>query len=130
MSVVNQSPSIGRRAVVGMVGLAVIVGIVVVFSGALTRSTDIEARAEEMRAETARIEAQVLEGERELEYVESKDFFEWEARAIGFGEEDEQPFVLPPDAPPPPPIVPIGPQLDEAAAMAPFDAWMELLFGA
>ena len=37
--------------------------------------------------------------------------------------------ALPEDAPAPGPITPIGP-LDEAVQMAPFDAWMELLFGA
>lgn len=130
MNALHRAPSTGKRVVAGLLGLALVVAIVVVFSGTLTRSTDIEAQAEQVRAETARIAAQVEEGERELEFVTSDDFIDWRARAVGFGEKDEQPFTLADDAPSPQPIVPIGPQEGRAAAKAPFDAWMELLFGA
>lgn len=130
MNALRRAPSAGRRAIAGLIGLALVIGIVVVFSGTLTRSTDIETLAEEVRAETARVEAQVVEGEHELEYVASDAFIEWRARAVGFGEPREQPFMLPENAPSPEPIVPIGPQAGRARTMAPFDAWMELLFGA
>ena len=130
MSTLRQAPSAGRRALAGLIGLAVLVGVVVVFSGTLTRSTDTEAQAEQMRAETARIAEQVEAGELELEFVETPDFVDWQARAIGFGQKGEQPFTLPEGAPSPRPIVPIGPQSDGQQTKAPIDAWMELLFGA
>ena len=110
-------------------GLALAVGLLVVFSGALTRSTDIESRAEAARAEVELSQQQLEETQAEQEFIKTQEFILWQARVNGYGEPDETRFGLPDDAPSPAPIVPIGPQ-DEDAPMAPFDAWMELLFGA
>jgi len=130
MSSLRQAPLFGRRALAIAAGLLLVAGIVVVFSGTLTRSTDIEAQAEQARAERDLAAAEVAAGELELKFIESEDFIQWQARALGLGEKDEQPFTLPEDAPPPEPIVPIGPQDPGYQPMAPFEAWMELLFGA
>lgn len=130
MSLLSGMPAFGRRALAAVVGLALIFGILVVFSGTLTRSTDAEAAEAQARAERDLMAAEVEAGRLELDYVRSDDFIEWQARAFGLGGPDEQLFRLPEDAPPPDPIVSIGPQEDTAPAKAPFDAWMDLLFGA
>ena len=129
MTLLRQLPSMGLRAVAAIVGLSVLVGIIIAFSGALDRSTEVEAQAERIRAETALMQAQVEAGEAEIEFVESDDFVRWQARALELGKAGEQPFALPPDAPQPEPIVPIGPHTGEQDPAAPFDAWMEMLFG-
>jgi len=132
MSALRQAPILGRRALLVVLTLAVIVGLIVIFSGSLTRSTDIGAQADQARAEVAARELELAAGEAELEFFESKDFIRWQARVHGFGEkaEGETRFTLPEDAPAPAPITPIGPQDGGAQAIAPFDAWMEMLFGA
>ncbi len=129
MSSLRQAPVIGRRALLLLAGLLLLAAIVIVFGGALTRSTDVETRAEQARAEFARVEEAVHAGEHELAFIETDAFFDWQGRAYGFGESNERPFVLE-DAPPPAPITPIGPQDATGEQAAPFDAWMELLFGA
>lgn len=129
MSSLRQAPLIGRRALAVVVTLAIGVGLVVVFSGSLTRSTDIESQAEEARAEVAFHAYQLAETEAEQAFIGTRDFILWQARVNGYGEPGEVRFALPEGAPSPAPITPIGPQA-EAEAMAPFDAWMELLFGA
>ena len=110
-------------------GLFVTVGLVLVFGGALTRSTDIEANAAQARAANAALEAQVAAGKAELLFFESDAFVLQQARALGFGEEGERLFSLPDDAPPPDPITPLGGGDSDDSIAAPFDAWMELLFG-
>ena len=132
MSALRQAPLLGRRVLSVVLALAVVVGLIVIFSGSLTRSTDIEARADQARAEVAARELELAAGEAELEFFGNKDFIRWQARVHGFGEkaEGETRFTLPVDAPSPVPITPIGPQDTGAQATAPFDAWMELLFGA
>jgi hypothetical protein len=107
----------------------VVGGIVVLLGGSLSRSTDVEAQADRARAEIAEIEKLHAAGERELRFVETRDFIRWQATFYGLGEAGERPFVLE-GAPSPEPIVPIGPQDGEGETVAPFDAWMELLFGA
>ena len=129
MSALRRAPTVGRRALLLVITIAVVVGVVVVLSGSLTRSTDVEAQAERARAEIAEIEQLYEAGQRELRFVATEEFIRWQARVYGFGEPGERPFSLD-DAPSPKPIVPIGPQDDGAEARAPFDAWMELLFGA
>ena len=131
MSSLRQAPLLGRRALAAVAGLALVIGLVIVFSGSLTRSTDIEAQAEQARAEVAARELELAAGEAEQEFFETDVFIRWQARTLGFGQKSqgETLFALPEDAPAPGPITPIGP-LDEAVQMAPFDAWMELLFGA
>lgn len=129
MSSLRQAPLIGRRALAVVVALVIVVGLVVVFSGSLTRSTDTASRAEEARAELAARQRELAETEAEREFIETEAFIRWQARVNGWGEADEIFFSLPDDAPEPAPITPIGPLVD-AEPMAPFEAWMELLFGA
>ena len=130
MSSLRQTWFHGRRALGTILGLVVVIGLLAVFTGTLTRSTDSETRAEQARGEIAVLEARVAAGEQELTFIESDAFVEQQARAFGFGEKGETRFALPPDAPEPPAIVPIGPVDAGGPAKAPFDAWMDLLFGA
>ncbi|MEX1296394.1 MAG: hypothetical protein AB1Z67_09510 [Candidatus Limnocylindrales bacterium] len=129
MSSLHQVPVVGRRALVVVIGLAVTVALVVVFSGALTRSTDTASRAEAARAEVLARQLELEETQAEQEHIKSRAAILWQARVNGWGEPGETRFALPDDAPEPPPITPIGPP-DAAEPLAPFDAWMELLFGA
>lgn len=119
----------GRRAAVVVFGLFVLAGLVLVFAGSLTRSTDLEAEAARMEAEIARMEEQVAAGEAELRFIQTDAFHLWRARAEGYGEAGEIRFALPPGAPSPEPVVPLGPSRSSETTRAPFDAWMDLLFG-
>lgn len=130
MSTLRQAPLIGRRALAIVVGVAAVVGLVVVFSGTLDRSTDVEGRAEQAQAE---VEARRLELEASVDeqaFFATDAFIRWQARVHGYGQkpQGETRFALPPDAPAPAPIRPIGPRHTNRE-MAPFDGWMELLFG-
>ena len=129
MSSLRQLPTIGRRALAAIVACAVVVGLVIVFSGSLTRSTDTESQAEQSRAEVQARQRVLEETEAEQAFIESREFILWQARVNGWGRAGEIRFALPEGAPEPAPIRPIGPQ-DEEPPLAPFDAWMELLFGA
>ncbi len=129
MSSLRQAPLLGRRALAIVVALALVGGLVVVFSGTLTRSTDTESRAEQARAEVLARQLELAETEAEQDHITSRESIAWQARVNGWGKPGEIRFALPDDAPEPAPITPIGPQ-DAAQPMAPFDAWMELLFGA
>jgi hypothetical protein len=119
-----------RNAATTLLGLFVAVGLLLVFSGTLTRSTDIEAKAATARAEKAALQTLVESGRAELEFVETEAFVQQMARSIGMGDAGEQPFALDAAAPSPQPIIPLGSQDDRGVETAPFEAWMELLFGA
>ncbi len=129
MSALRQAPRIGRRALVVVVSLVIAIGLIVVFSGVLTRSTDIELRVQEAQVQVEARELELAASVEEREFLETDAFVLWQARVHGFGHRNERRFVLPDDAPEPQPITPIGP-LDTEQAMAPFEAWMDLLFGA
>lgn len=129
MSSFRQAPLIGRRALAVVIGLALVVGLVVVFSGSLTRSTDTGSRAEAAEADVQARTLVLEETKAEREFIETPEFARWQGRALGYGEPGEIRFALPDDAPSPAPIPPIGPQ-EATEPMTPFDAWMELLFGA
>jgi hypothetical protein len=130
MSDSGRRPLPRKSAATLVLGLFLTLGLVVVFSGTLTRSTGLETEAERSRAELAALQARVESGAAELAFVDSEAFVEQSARSIGFGEPGEQPFDLEPNAPSPAPIVPLGSVAGVGGEAAPFDAWMELLFGA
>lgn len=130
MTAPRPGPLQGRRAAGLVFGLFVVGGLLLVFAGTLARSTDIEAQAEKARAEVAALEARVAQGNAEIAFFESDAFVQQEARVLGLGEKGESRFGLPEDAPLPEPIVPLGSGAAGESAQAPFEAWMELLFGA
>lgn len=121
----------GRRAAVIVFGLFVTIGLVVVFAGALSRSAHIEAEAARLRLEVRALETAVAAVDAEMAFIGGQEFVRQQARREGFGDRDrdERLFELPRNAPSPEPIEPIGGARQAAAGRAPFDAWMELLFG-
>jgi len=120
-----------RRGAAAIVfGLFVAGGIVFVFAGTLARATELEAQAAQARAEIAALEARTEAGRNEIEFIKSDAFIEQQARAAGYGLKGEQRFRLPDDAPSPPAITSLGTTTGSATAGSPFEAWMELLFGA
>ncbi len=130
MSSLGRGPFQGRRAAAAVFGLFVIAGLVLVFSGTLARSTASEAEAARLQAEIALLEARVEAGAAEISFLETEASVAWQARVHGYGEPGEIPFELPPNAPSPEPIVPLGGGTPEDGARAPIDAWLDLLFGA
>jgi len=129
MTSLRQTSVHGRRALRLVVGLVIVIGLIVVFAGTLTRSTDIETRAERARAEIAALEDRAAAGRAEVAFFGSDHFIRQQARALGFGEKGEVPFALSEGAPSPEPIEPIGPREVGGPAKAPLEAWVELLFG-
>ena len=119
-----------RGAVALVFGSFVAIGVVLVFAGTLARATELEAEAVQASAAVALLEDRLVAGNSEIEFLDTDRFVEQQARAIGFGTRGEQPFALPDDAPSPPPIVPLGEAAEQQRPATPFDAWMELLFGA
>jgi cell division protein FtsB len=128
----STGPSALRRgsAAALVLGLFVAVGIIVVFAGTLTRATEVEEEAARARAELALLNERVEAGRAEIEFIETDRFVEQQARAAGFGTRGERAFRLPDDAPSPPPVAMLGADAEGVAASSPFEAWMELLFGA
>jgi cell division protein FtsB len=120
----------GRGAAAVVVGLLLVAGLILVFSGTLTRSTDLESRAAQARAEVAAQQARVDAGRAEVEFLQTDTFIQQQARALGWGARNETLFALPADAPSPRPVPAIGSEGADQQATAPLDAWMELLFGA
>lgn len=130
MSPLPRGPFERRSAASLVFGLFVAGGLVLVFTGTLARSTDLEAQAEEARTEIAALQARVASGRSEVEFTESEPFIEQYARTLGLGKRNETIFRLSEDAPSPPPITPIGSTSAVGPPAAPIQAWMELLFGA
>lgn len=130
MSFLRRGPSERRGAAALVFTLLVATAVVLIFTGALTRSTSTEADAERARRELALLEQQRDAGAAEVEFLETSAFVQQMARSIGYGERGEIAFQLEPDAPSPRPIIPLGSERLGEGAQAPFEAWMELLFGA
>lgn len=120
----------GRRAAATVFGLFVVVGLVLVFSGTLARSTDIEAEVTRLGAAIEVLEARVEAGKEEITFLDTEAGVRWMARVQGFGQPDEVLFSLQPNAPSPQPIVPLGGSVRQSRTGAPIDAWLDLLFGA
>ena len=113
-----------------MFGLFVAGGLLLVFASTLTRSTHLEAQAEEARAEIAALEERFAAGRAEVEFMKGEPFVEQYARGLGYGKDSETVFTLEEDSPSPVPITPIGSEAQDGLPAAPFEAWMELLFDA
>ena len=130
MSLLRRASRERRNAATLVLLLFVALALVLVFTGTLTRSTDLGAAAAEARAEVDGLDERWHIGQDEVRFLESEEFIDQVARTVGFGARNEQPFRLPADAPSPAPVVPLGSNVTASAGQAPFEAWMELLFGA
>jgi hypothetical protein len=105
------------------------VWLVLVFGRAVAQSNTVAAQAAGLQAQDAALSGQLTERQQELQVIQSPAFVALEARAYGYGAEDEHVFALRPGAPAPPTITPLGQQPAPPALRTPFDSWMELLFG-
>lgn len=109
------------------------VWLVIVFAKALGDVDRATARRAAVAAEAATLQARLDADHRELALVQTDGFQRLQARAYGMGEPGEIAFSLPPDAPPPPAITPLGDARPATAGTrtttAPLDAWLTILFG-
>jgi cell division protein FtsB len=119
----------GRSVAALLIGLIVVGALALVFAGTLTRSTTLEARVAEASAEVTALQARVDAGDAEVRFTESDAFVRQYARSIGYGERSEIAFSLRNGSPSPPAILPIGEAAGSGPPPAPFDAWLDLLFG-
>jgi len=117
-----------RGAAALLLGLFVAGGLVFVFAGTLARATELEAEAAAARADVAVLRERVAAGLAEIEFIDTETFTTQAARSVGYGEQGEQQFRLPPDAPDPAAIPPLGSAPRDTAAASPLEAWLELLF--
>lgn len=120
-----QRRSAATFALLIVVGL----GLVLIFAGTLSRSSDLGGEAAARRAEFAALSQRVADGRAEVEFLETEAFVDQVARSIGWGSRGERAFALSPNAPSPAPIVPLGSEPVGAVEVAPLEAWLELLFG-
>lgn len=118
-----------RRGAVVLLGLFAAGWLVFIFAGALARTNDLDARLTDARAQTAALEAQVEAGYAEIEFIKTDAYLEQAARGLGLGEQGEQSFALPDDAPPAQPIPLLGSPASDGLTSTPLEAWLELLFG-
>lgn len=122
--------SLEPRSAVGLlIGLLVVAGIAIVFASTLTRSTTLEGQVAQESAAVLAMRERTEAGQAEIQFLETDAFVREHARSLGYGERGEIVFRLRNDAPSPRPIVPIGSGVRTGPPPAPFDAWMELLFG-
>jgi hypothetical protein len=119
-----------RGAAAILLALLLLAVVVVVFTGTLSRATELDQEAQRMAASLETLRDAVAARDRELQFVESDEFLQQQARAIGMGEPGEHAFSLPLDAPSPAPLVSLGDASEPHDGRAPFDDWMALLFGA
>jgi hypothetical protein len=119
-----------RGATALVFGAFVATAVVVVFAGTLTRATELERQVALASAAVEELEGRLAAGDVELRFIESDEFVQQQARALGFGERGERAFRLPDDAPSPPPVPVLGEVAGPTLPTTPLDDWMELLFGA
>jgi cell division protein FtsB len=120
-----------RRLAFGVAAVA-IVWIVVVIARQVGAASEATARAEQLRDENARLEAEVAALERELVLIQEPEYVAQEARGYGLGRPREVPFSLGSDAPGLPPDAPGSAAVrlgEEPPSRTPLEAWLSLLFG-
>jgi hypothetical protein len=116
-----------RLSIYVVIGVVVALWVVLAFGRALATLNEANDRAALLRTEKATLEMRLAQGQAELELAQTPAFQRMLARGLGMGPTGEQAFALEPGEPPPPAVEPLG--SDPAAAGAPLDAWLRLLFG-
>lgn len=118
----------GRGAAAVLLILFVAGGAVFVFAGTLARANELETEAAAARADVSMLNDRVESGLEEIAFIETDTFTNQAARGVGYGEQGEQLFALPPDAPSPAPLPALRAEARDSADLPPLEAWLELLF--
>ena len=121
-----------RRRIALLLAAVVAAWVIVLFARQVGEASDASTRAAEMRLANARLAADVMALERELELIQRQAYIEQQTREYRLGESREIPFILAQDAPPLGEDAPgaAGSRLGaDAVAPTPLDGWLRLLFG-
>jgi hypothetical protein len=121
-----------RRRIALLLAAVVAAWVIVLFARQVGEASDASTRAAEMRLANARLAADVMALERELELIQRQAYIEQQAREYRLGESREIPFILAQDAPPLAEDAPgaAASRLGaDAVAPSPLDGWLRLLFG-
>lgn len=125
------SPISRRRAVLVAGGL-VVAWLLIAFGRQVGDASAASARAAELRAANAGLQADLAAMQADIQQVQSEQYVGIAARGDNLGKRHEVPFTLAADAPSLAPDAPgsaahrIGGQ---PAPVSPLDAWLDLLFG-
>jgi hypothetical protein len=123
---------VSRRRVAWLIGLVVSVWIVAVFARQVGQASAAAARADQIRADNAVLAAQVVALQHERDVIQERSFVEFQARAFGLGNAQDQRFTLAQNAPPLASNAPgsaskrLAPEPTPQTAL---DSWLALLFG-
>jgi hypothetical protein len=125
-------PSLSRRRVVTAAGLLLAGVLTISFVRQVGEATAASDRAEQLRVANAALRDDVARLQQDLGHVQDLRFIQLEGRAFGLGGEGEVPFALAAGAPPLDASAPgsAAVRLGSAPRRNPFDAWLEVLFGA
>jgi hypothetical protein len=125
-------PSLSRRRVVTAAGLLLAGVLTISFVRQVGEATAASDRAEQLRVANAALRDDVARLQQDLGHVQDLRFIQLEGRAFGLGGEGEVPFALAAGAPPLDANAPgsAAVRLGSAPRRNPFDAWLEVLFGA
>ncbi len=121
-----------RRRVAWFVGAAVTIWVLAVFARQVGEASAAVARADQIRADNAAMEAENSGLRREVDIVGGDSYIAFQARAFGLGGPNDHPFTLAPDVPPLPSNAPGSASLRVGAPLVhqdPLDSWLSLLFG-
>jgi len=120
---------VGWRQVAFLAIVAVAFWLVFVFGTTLQQLNEATAREAQVKAETAALQQQLTDDQRELQLAQTDSFKQLQARGYGLGAPNEVVFSLEAGAPPPPPLARLGAPSVAEQPETPLDAWLNLLFG-
>jgi hypothetical protein len=120
---------VGWRQVAFVAIVAIAFWLVFVFATTLQQLNEASAREAQVKGETAALQQQLEDGQREKELAQSDAFVQLLARSYGLGAPNEEVFSLDPGAPSPAPLARLGAPPVAEQAESPLDAWLNLLFG-
>jgi hypothetical protein len=123
---------VSRRRMAWILGVVLSVWIIAVFARQVGEASAAASRADRVRTENTAIATQIAALQHERDVVQEHAFIEFQARAFGLGNAQDQRFTLAPNAPALGPNAPgsasvrLGP---DPTPQTPLDAWLSLLFG-
>jgi cell division protein FtsB len=123
---------LSRRRVAFLVGAVATIWIVAVFARQVGEASGATAKADELRAQNAALQAEISALDDELARISETPYVAQQARSFGVGSGRERPFVLDPAAPALAPDAPGSAALRlgaSAGTRSPLETWLTLLFG-